>query len=65
MNTVQTMIERVPSDRYFGRTLDVWKPLRHEGWDVTALLAPDKKTVVYLACRQGEEGTETAELRLF
>ena len=46
------MIERVPLDGYFGRNvLDVYKPLRDEGWDVEILIAPDQKTVVCLACR--------------
>jgi hypothetical protein len=45
------MIERVVVDRFFGHHLDYWKGLRRDDWDVTALTAPDKKTVVFLACK--------------
>jgi hypothetical protein len=41
-----------PVDQWFGRHLDEWKALRPE-WDVTALIAPDQKTVVFLACQGG------------
>jgi hypothetical protein len=46
------MIERVTVDRYFGDQLDVWKNLRQDGWSVEALIAPDQKTVVFLACKE-------------
>lgn len=51
---IRTMIERVPSSqlaRGVDPPLDQWKRLRGEGWDVTALIAPDKLTIVFLACR--------------
>jgi len=47
---MRTMIERVVVDKWFTRHMDEWKALRPE-WDVTALIAPDKKTVVFLAVR--------------
>jgi hypothetical protein len=43
------MIERVPSDSQLSKRLAEWGALRRDGWDVTALLAPDRKTVVLLA----------------
>ena len=47
----RTMIERVPSDRNLTNVIEQWKALRPE-WDVTALVAPDKKTVVFLAYKE-------------
>jgi len=44
------MIERVPSSQ-LNRKLDEWKQLQRAGWDVTALAAPDGRSVVLLACR--------------
>jgi len=51
---VRTMIERIPVDRHFGtRVLDVYKPLREQGWSVEILLyQPDKSHVVCLACKE-------------
>ena len=31
--------------------LDRWKQLQREGWNVTALIAPDKKTVIALGLK--------------
>jgi len=45
------MIERVTVDRSFGRHLDDWKNLRQDGWSVAACVSPDRKTVVFLACK--------------
>lgn len=44
------MIERIPASS-LNRRLDEWKALQQEGWSVTALAAPDRRTVVLLACR--------------
>jgi hypothetical protein len=52
-SSLEAFIERVPSDSRLGDKLDEWKHLSREGWDVTALLAPDSKTVVGLGCRGG------------
>lgn len=46
-------IERVPSDLRLANKLGEYRQLGKSGWDVTALLAPDSKTVVLLACREG------------
>jgi hypothetical protein len=46
------MIERVASSELVrgpDPPLDQWKRLRADGWDVTALVAPDKRSVVFLA----------------
>jgi hypothetical protein len=43
-------IERVQSSELNGR-IDGWKALARCGWDVTALIAPDSRTVVALGCR--------------
>lgn len=48
---VRTMIERVPSDPRLAADLQRYNQLAREGWNVTALLAPDSKTVVLLACQ--------------
>lgn len=49
---VRTMIERVPSDPRLAGELQRYKRLAHEGWSVSALLAPDSRSVVLLACRE-------------
>lgn len=51
--TATTRIERVPADTKLSAAIDAWKALREDGWDVTALVAPDKRTVVFLALKQG------------
>lgn len=51
---LESMLERVPSDLRLGSRLAEWKALRNDGWEVHALLAPDAKTVVLIACRGGE-----------
>jgi len=48
---VSAWIERVPSDKKLSAHLSRYRELAREGWDVTALLAPDSKTVVLMACR--------------
>lgn len=49
---LETSIERVKADAHLGRKLSELKALREQGWQVTALIAPDQKTVVLLACRE-------------
>lgn len=44
-------IERVPSDARLTGHIDRWRTMSACGWDVTALVAPDSKTVVALGCR--------------
>jgi hypothetical protein len=44
-------IERVPSDSRLGAEIERWKTMVACGWDVTALVAGDSKTVVALGCR--------------
>lgn len=39
-------IERVPSDARLTHELGRWKKMRDEGWDLTVLVAPDRKSVV-------------------
>ena len=51
----RTMIERVPSDPRLAGELQRYKELARAGWDVTALLAPDSKTVVLMACLTAAE----------
>jgi hypothetical protein len=50
----EAMIERVPlnTSASFASTLDEWKALRSEGWSVSCLIAPDQRSVVWLACRE-------------
>lgn len=43
------MIERVPVDKATAARLAAWSALTGEGWSVTALLAPDGRTIVFLA----------------
>lgn len=45
------MIERVPVNSELANRIFEWKRLRPE-WDVTALVAPDRKTVIFLAFRR-------------
>lgn len=47
--SVQTRIERVYGNPS-GKATE-YKQLRREGWDVVALVAPDCRSVVFLACR--------------
>jgi hypothetical protein len=47
----ETFIERVPSNSDLPKRIEEWKILRRSGWDMTALLAPDSKTVLALGCR--------------
>jgi hypothetical protein len=47
----ETFIERVPSNSDLPKRIEEWKVLRRSGWDMTALLAPDSKTVLALGCR--------------
>jgi hypothetical protein len=47
----ETFIERVPSNSDLPKRIEEWKILRRSGWDLTALLAPDSKTVLALGCR--------------
>jgi hypothetical protein len=54
------MIARVPSNELVRGPeppLDQWTALRLEGWDVTALVAPDKQSIVFLACKDTDEGS--------
>lgn len=51
---LETMVERVPADSGTARWFDGWKQLRRDGWDVTVLVSPDRRTLVGLACRNGE-----------
>ena len=44
-------IERVAADKTLSNEIERWKTMSACGWDVTALLAPDSKTVVALGCR--------------
>jgi hypothetical protein len=53
---MRTWIERVPVDPYFGRLLDDVKAMKRMGWDMAALLAPDKKEVVVLGFYHGLGG---------
>jgi hypothetical protein len=48
---LETFVERVPSDVKLPTHLSRWKQLQREGWDVTALIAPDSKSVIALGCR--------------
>lgn len=48
---LETFVERVPVDSFLSAHIDRWKAMRRDGWDVTALLAPDSRSVVCLACR--------------
>jgi len=48
---LETFLERVPSDAHLPDALARWKQMQREGWDLTALVAPDSKTVVALGCR--------------
>lgn len=48
---VESMIERVPSDFRISIRLGEYKDLARQGWAVSALLAPDSKTMVLIACR--------------
>lgn len=52
VGSVRCRIERVPSDPRLASKLQEYKRLREDGWDVTALLAPDSRTVLLMACRQ-------------
>jgi hypothetical protein len=52
---LEWFVERVPCDNRLGDRIDGWKQLVRDGWDVTALLAPDSKTVLALGCRGGEQ----------
>lgn len=45
------MIERVPSDSELATRIDGWRELAGAGWDITALVAPDSRSVVALGCR--------------
>lgn len=44
-------IERVPTDKHLGDLIARWRKMSERGWDVTALIAADSKTVVALGCR--------------
>jgi len=61
---IETMIERV-AVKSFGNALKEWKALQATGWSVTALLAPDKRTCVLLACRDGQYYNIEEQLTLF
>lgn len=50
---LESAIERVPADKRLSRKLNELHELACGGWSVSALLAPDSKTVVLLACRGG------------
>jgi hypothetical protein len=52
------MIERVPSDPRLAARLQEYRQLARDGWNVTALLAPDSKTVVLIACLTATEGDQ-------
>lgn len=53
-DVLETRIERVAADNGLSKWLERWKRLRRDGWDVTVLVAPDRQTLVGLACRNGE-----------
>ena len=57
--TVEMFIERVPSDKILNRSIERWKRMRDNGWDVAALLAPDTRTVVALGCLREALGPDT------
>lgn len=50
---LEVFLERVPSDVHLTDHLASWKAMQRNGWDLTALVAPDSKTVVALGCRGG------------
>lgn len=54
----RSMIERVPSDPRLAARLQEYRQLARDGWNVTALLAPDSKTVVLIACLTATEGDQ-------
>lgn len=45
-------LERIPTDPRMGERLYEYKQLAREGWSVSALLAPDSKTVVLIGCKE-------------
>jgi hypothetical protein len=47
----ETRIERVPVDAHLADRISEWKTWKRYGWQVTALIAPDERTVLVLACR--------------
>ncbi len=48
---LEVFIERVPADSKLPGVLARWKEMQRDGWDLTALVARDSKTVVALGCR--------------
>jgi hypothetical protein len=48
---VESRIERVVVDNRLQWHISRWKGWRRYGWQITALVAPDERTVVALACR--------------
>jgi len=51
---LETRIERVPADSGTAKWFDKWKQLRRDGWNVTVLVSADRRSLVGLACRNGE-----------
>lgn len=52
--TLETMLERVAADSRTAAWFDQWKQLRRDGWSVTVLVSPDRRSLIGLACRWGE-----------
>jgi len=44
-------IERVPADKRLAASIERWSTMSAHGWDVTALVSGDSRTVVALGCR--------------
>lgn len=45
------MIERAPADRQLADVLDRWKELAATDWEITALIAPDQRSVLAFGYR--------------
>jgi hypothetical protein len=58
---MNVLMERVPSNSKLAGHLQRWRQMNHDGWDVTVLLSPDKKTVVAF----GYENAQPGQLHLF
>lgn len=53
---IRSMIERAPADGKLLERIGAYKALRSAGWDVTALVAPDRRSVVFMACQNVPTG---------
>ena len=45
------LCERVAADAALAAHIARWRRMAEDGWDITALVAPDSKTVVAIGCR--------------